>query len=327
MKLKRKWLLITLFILSIFIFAGCSFDLSNNNNNSTTPSGDGNGGSTVVVGDDEAKGSTTEVEVEDDTIDESFTLKNEAGTSITATNNVYTITEAGNYTAKGELENGQIYVNAPNLEVTIELQGLSISNDSVSPIYVNDCDSFTLKVKKDTTNYIYDNRTTDYSNTTTTDGTAAIYVANGNLKISGKGTLYVESTTNSAIHGKDNVSIKNATLLIKGQNNGIKGNDKVTIEENPTISIVAGNNGITTSKSDMGSSAQHGYIYIYGGTITINSYGDGIDAAYAVEINSSTDKDGNTYTPVIDIYTNNISSELLKSYFNGEIHSKLLNGI
>ena len=66
-------------------------------------------------------------------------------------------------------------------------------------------------------------------------------------------------------------------------NNGIKGNDKVKIEEDPTIGIVCGNNGIRTSNSDVGTNAQHGYIYITGGTITINSYGDGIDAEYGSE--------------------------------------------
>ncbi len=256
-----------------------------------------------------ASGNTTDVDVADDTVSESFSLTDESGNSITASSGVYKITAAGTYTATGKLSSGQIYVDAADADVELDLSGVSITNSSVSPIFVNDCADFTLKALKDTTNYIYDTRSTDYSTTTDeTIGTGAVYVSNGDLKVNGKGTLSITSNANSGIHGKDNVTVKNVTMLIKAQNNGIKGNDKVTVEENPTLGIVAGNNGIITSNSEVGTNAQHGYIYINGGTITINSYGDGIDAAYSAIIGTSTDSDGVVYTPTIDIYTNIYSS-------------------
>ena len=258
-------------------------------------------------------GNNESVEIEDDSITSEFSLIDESGNEIEATNGIYKITSAGVYTASGKLEDGQIYVDASSQVVEIDLYGVSISNSSVSPIYVNDCEDIIIKAQKKYTNYIYDNRTTDYSATTTTAGTAAIFVANGNLKLKGKGELSITSLANSGIHSKDNVNVKNLTMLIKAQNNGIKGNDKVIIEENPTIGIVCGNNGIITSNSDLGTNQQHGYIYIYGGSITINSYGDGIDAAYAVEISTSTDSDGVTYTPSLDIYTNIYSSYTLST--------------
>ena len=255
-----------------------------------------------------ATGQTSDVSINSDSISSDFALTNGAGTAITSTNGVYSIAEAGVYTASGKLA-GQIYINAPSAEVELDLNGVSITNDSVSPIFVKDCAEFNLKVLKGTSNYVYDNRTTDYSETTDeTIGTAAIYSSNGDIKIKGSGTLSVTSLANSGITGKDNVTVKNVTMLVKAVNNGIKGNDKVTIEENPTLGIVAGNNGIRTSNSDKGSSAQHGYIYINGGNITINSYGDGIDAEYGVEFGTSLDDDGNTCVPVVDIYTNIYSS-------------------
>lgn len=304
--MKKYSLVLIVLLIGVMVFAiGCSTDLKVGSNNSTTNTGK----STQTITGDDVQGSTTDVEIEEDEITEEFTLVDENGNSVTVVNGVYTITTAGSYTASGKLTQGQIYVDAPNEEVEIELNDVSISNSSVSPIFVKDCDTCTIKVKKNTTNYIYDTRTTDYSETTDeTIGTAAIYVANGNLKVSGKGTISITSNKNSGIHSKDNVTIKNVTMMIKAMNNGIKGNDKVTIEENPTIGIVCGNNGIKTSNSDMGSSAQHGYIYINGGTITINSYGDGIDAAYAVEFGTSQDSDGTVYTPTVDIYTNIYSS-------------------
>ena len=305
--MKKISLILIVLIIGLMVFAiGCdsTFNVGSTSGNTTS-----NGKSTQTITGDDVQGSTTDVEIAADEITEEFTLVDADGNIVDGVNGVYTITTAGSYTASGKLTNGQIYVDVAGEDVEIELNDVSISNNSVSPIFVKDCDTFTLKVKKNTTNYIYDTRTTDYSETTDeTIGTAAIYVANGNLKISGKGTISITSNKNSGIHGKDNVTIKNVTMMIKAMNNGIKGNDKVTIEENPTIGIVCGNNGIKTSNSDMGSSAQHGYIYINGGTITINSYGDGIDAAYAVEFGTSEGDDGTIYTPTVDIYTNIYSS-------------------
>ena len=305
--MKKKCIfLIILFTLTLSFFACTKGTEYNGEYNNSSVSGE------------DVTGNTTDIEIATDDITSTFTLVDSSGNSITGVDNVYTIITGGTYVAKGKLEEGEIIVNAPNCDVEIDLEGVSISNSSVSPILVLDSEDFTIKVKKDTLNYLYDNRTTDYSESDDDNiGKGCIYVNSGDLKINGKGTLTVISLYNSGIHGKDNVKIKNVTLLIKAMNNGIKGNDKVTIEENPTIGIVCGNNGIRTSKSDIGNGgSQHGYIYITGGTITINSYGDGIDAAYAVVFDTSTDSDGVTYTPVVDIYTNIYSSYTLSSNSN-----------
>ncbi len=316
--MKTKWnKKLYLLALPLFTLAGCK--LTSASGTSTNP---------VVTSVDETQivsvvdsGNNSDVTIASDTIETSFTLVDSNNTAITPNNGVYTITATGVYTAKGKLE-GQILVNAPSLEVEIDLEGVSVSNPTVSPIFVQDAAETVIKVKKDTINYIYDNRTTDYStNTDDTVGKSAIWCANGDLKINGQGTLVVKSVANSGIHGKDNVTVKNVTMLVKAVNNGIKGNDKVTIEENPTIGIVAGNNGIVTSNSDIGSKVQHGYIYITGGNITINSYGDGIDAAYAVEFNTSVDDNNVTYTPVVDIYTNIYSSYSLSEVTKDTTHA------
>ncbi len=292
----KKKLLGILGIAGMLVLASCNSTKTSNNISS------------------DVSGHTEEIELDEDNITAEFKLVDETGNQVASYNGVYRITSAGVYTASGKLSSGQIYVDAADQDVELDLDNTSISSALLSPIYVNNCADFTLKPLKDQTSYIYDNRSTDYSDSTDdTNGTGAVYVRNGDLKIKGKGSLLVTSAANSGIHGKDNVSIKNVTMLVKAVNNGIKGNDKVTIEENPKIGIVAGNNGIITSNSDLGTSAQHGYIYINGGEITINSYGDGIDAAYAVEIGTSTDSDGVTYEPIIDVYTNKYSSYLVSS--------------
>ena len=79
--------------------------------------------------------------------------------------------------------------------------------------------------------------------------------------------------------------------LVLAQNNGIKGNDSVTIESG-NISVTAKNgNGIKTENthvSDKGN--QKGYVTIKGGVLDINSADDPIDAAYDLILDSQNAK-------------------------------------
>ncbi|MCR4879915.1 MAG: carbohydrate-binding domain-containing protein [Bacilli bacterium] len=311
--MKKSKLLLPLSILGLFALVGCGNSTSSSES-STTDSGSSSTSTTSVATSDAED--IEETSVADDSITSDFTLVNSSGTAVTPSGGVYTLSAADTYTASGKLSEGQILVNAADAEVVLELDGVSITNSSESPIYSTTCDTLKVKAKADTNNYIYDKRTTDYSTTTGTDGMAAIYCYDGDLDLVGKGNLYVYSYQNSGVQSKDNVKVKNQTLVIRAQNNGIKGNDKVTIEENPTIDIYADNNGIITSNSDVGSSAQHGYVYLNGGTTIINSNGDGIDAAYAIVTGTSTDDDGVAYAPSVAIYT-----DVYSAFYNSSVSS------
>ena len=73
---------------------------------------------------DNVTGNNTDITIKDDDVNEEFTLLNDSGQKISSVDNVYTITEGGSYTAQGKLENGQIYINASNLDVEITLLGV-----------------------------------------------------------------------------------------------------------------------------------------------------------------------------------------------------------
>ena len=243
--------------------------------------------------------------IEEDNIENNFVLTNYDGEVINGDDGVYTITSGVVYTATGKLDYGQIYVDAPYEEVEVDLDGVSITNNSYPPIYANDCLELVIKVKRGSINYIYDTRKTDYSDSNDEDaGSSAIYASNGNIKVNGNGKILIESRNNSGISSSDNVTVKNCTMMIKAKNNGIKGSDKVTIEEHPVLSIYAGNDGIKTTNSKMGEKSQHGNIYILGGNIIVNSDGDAIHAAYGVEFGQSVDEEGVIYRPIVDLYTN-----------------------
>ncbi len=263
----------------------------------------------ITVKEDE--GNIDDIDDGDDTIFGSFKITTKDGVAPTVEDNIYTISAAGSYKISGKLDNGQIVVNAPEAEVELSFEEASISSDFDSPIRVVTADSVDIKVKKNTSNYIYDNRVLSSSDTDP-EG-AGIYVEDGDLKIKGTGKLVVKSTYNNGIHGKDDVTIKNAVVLVRAINNGIKGNDSVTIEETPTIDVICGNDGIKTSNTDVSSKGnRRGNVSITGGNIQINSYADGIDAAYDAIISNGIKEndDGTTEetSPVIDIYTNKYSS-------------------
>ena len=107
----------------------------------------------------------------------------------------------------------QIYVNAPDKVVVIELNGVTIENDENSPIYVQDSDKVEISAKKNTVNYVKDNRSV-YTEDVDGQGKGAIYLENGDLKLKGTGSLNITANYFNGIHGKDDVKIQKQTLNI-----------------------------------------------------------------------------------------------------------------
>ena len=197
----------------------------------------------------------------------------------------------------------QIYVDVPDISLTIELNGVTIENGQNSPIYVNDCDNIDISAKKGTVNYIKDTRAT-YTEDETDQGKGAIYVENGDLKLKGTGTLNITANYYNGIHGKDDVKIQKETLNITAVNHAIRGNDSVTVTSGDIV-LKCGGDGIHTENSDISSKGnQKGNITIDGGSLTIDSWGDGLAAAYNTEINEA----DSSVATTLDIRTNKYSS-------------------
>lgn len=208
----------------------------------------------------------------------------------TTDSNIYLITDdtlskgtydsaADEYTFEINSDYKQIYVNVPDKVVVVELGGVTIENSENSPIYVQDCDKLELSAKKNTVNYVKDTRAT-YTEDVDGQGKGAIYVENGDLKLKGTGTLNITANYLNGIHGKDDVKIQKQTLNVTAVNHGIRGNDSVEIVSG-TINVTCGGDGVHTENSDISSKGnQKGDVTISGGSITINSWGDAIQAAH-----------------------------------------------
>ena len=196
----------------------------------------------------------------------------------------------------------QVYVNAPDKTVVIELNGITIQNNENSPIFVADCDTVEISAKKNTTNYIKDTRETLVVDEDD-QGKGAIYVANGDLKLKGTGVLNIEAGYYNGVHGKDDVKIQKETLNIIAVHHGIKGNDSITIASG-TINISCGGDGLHTENTDISSKGnQRGNVTISGGDVTINSWGDAVAAAYNAVIEQADTSVATSFTAKTNKYS------------------------
>jgi len=308
----KKIRLAALFIIAAFIFTSCAFgsggvtivtDLV------TTASGQ----TTVPTTADQTEATTATVTAEATTLADpeisqpeptgSFSLVDENGAAVLSENNVYTITSAGEYTATGTLEDGQITVDATDSDkVVIYLSDASISCSTGAPILALEASKVEVKAKDGTYNTVTDARTgtpTDDEDDTE-DYNGAIY-AKCDLEISGKGTLVVTSGYDNGIKSKDDLKIKNLTLKVTAPNNALKGNDSVTVESGSVILVSTAGDGIKTSSSDVSSKGkQRGTVTVSGGHVDIYAACDGIQASYNADISGD--------ETVVNIFTSKYSS-------------------
>jgi hypothetical protein len=236
-----------------------------------------------------------------------FTVTSDTSDGVTQSGSVYTITKAGEYTVAGLLSEGQLIVDAGDEdEVTIVLNGTSITCSSGSPIYVKNASKVEIKSEENSFNEVIDNRTEATEDSSDDAGNAAIY-ATCDLKLVGKGALVVTGNYNNGIQSKDDLSIKNVIVKVTAVNNAVKGNDAVDIESGNIIAISAKGDGIKTSNSSISNKGnQKGIVTITGGNIDIYAACDGIDAAYGVDI--SGDGNLNIYTDTYSEYSEEVTS-------------------
>ena len=195
-------------------------------------------------------------ETQDDS--EKSKSSNNLGSSSSNSKNM-TITSGGSYDLSGEYES--ITVNT-NEEVTLNLDGVEITNSNGPGINVVEADSVTITLSG----------INKITSTTTEDLDGAIY-SKADLVFSGTGSLEVKSNYDGII-SKDTLTIKNGTYTINSDDDGIRGKDSVEISDG-TFTINAGGDGIKLTNED---DEKLGYISIAAGNYNITAKNDGIKA-------------------------------------------------
>lgn len=194
------------------------------------------------------------------------------GVSINGT--TATISAAGEYTVSGTLNDGQIIVNTEKTEkVTLILNGVNITCNTSSPIYVMSCDSVTVTLAENTVNKLTDGTQYTYDVSGENEPNAALF-SKDDLKINGNGALIVNANYNNGITSKNDLKIKSGTVTVIAKHDGIRGKDSVEISGG-TVNVQSGGDAI---KSNNELEAEHGFIIIDGGTFNISSGEDAIQA-------------------------------------------------
>lgn len=174
----------------------------------------------------------------------SVTATNTSGSVVSNPSNLtisganVTVTASGELSVSGESTSGQLAVNVdktaePEGKVVLNLEGLTLSNDSVAPIYVEAIgDEVQISAKNGTTNTISDgtSHTDTYvdSDGNTNPVNGAIF-SRDDLKLKGKGTLIVNGNTEDGIVCKNDLKIWNGSITVNAADDGIRGNDSVRI--------------------------------------------------------------------------------------------------
>lgn len=191
-----------------------------------------------------------------------------------------TITKPGTYEIKGSISDGQIVVDTNEEEnVKIILNGVKITNSKTSPIQIISAPKkVILHNQKNCVNIIEDGKEYEEED----EASAAIY-AKDDLKISGEGTMYISGNYKKGIQSKDDLTIKNATVFVKSEDDAIRGKDSLTIEK-AYIYVDSKADGLrTTNETDEGK----GDVQITGSELYITSKQDGIQAARDLSIENT----------------------------------------
>jgi hypothetical protein len=199
-----------------------------------------------------------------------------------------TITKEGTYLLSGELDNGQIIVDAADEDkVQIVLNGVSITNESSAAIYVKNADKVFLTLAEGTENSVSTTGTFVDTDENSVDG--AVF-SKSTLTVNGKGSLTVSSTAHGIV-SKDDLKVMSGEITINAEKSGLCGKDSVRIAGG-TLTITAGSNGI---KSDNEEDADKGYVYIVDGSITVSESKEGLEgnnitiAGGTISLNASDD--------------------------------------
>lgn len=187
------------------------------------------------------------------------------------------IDKAGTYVFSGSCSDGSITVKKDVTDVTLVLNGLTLTSRSTSPLTLNKGSRAQILAAENSANAVSD---TADSN----DENAAIKVKSGaNLTLGGAGSLSVTGNAKNGIKGaaESSITVDSLALQIQAADDGLSCDDQLTIQSG-ALDIQAGGDAIKSSPDANDTTnpdtVSQGNIEISGGTFQLVAAGDGIQA-------------------------------------------------
>lgn len=198
-------------------------------------------------------------------------------------NTIY-ITSAGIYYLTGNLNNGNIIIDADsNSDVTLVLSNVNITSQTTAVINGVNANKITITLAENTTNYLTDSSNYSYFTDTTSSEPDATIFSKTDLSINGSGKLIISANYLDGIVSKDILKISNCDVSIISNDDAIRGKDYVGIS-NATIQITSDGDGIKSTNTE---DTSLGFIKIENSDINIETKRDGIQAETIVNISNS----------------------------------------
>jgi len=189
-----------------------------------------------------------------------------------------TLSEEATYIFSGELENGQILVNAGEQDkLQIVLDGASITSETSAALYVLEADKVFVTLAEGSENVLANGGVFEAIDENNIDG--AVF-SKQDLTFNGTGSLWVTSPVDHGIVCKDDLVFAGGSYVVEAASHGIDANDSVRVAE-ADITVTAGKDGIRAENDE---DAEKGFVYIKDGTFTISAEGDGISASNYLQI-------------------------------------------
>ena len=198
------------------------------------------------------------------------------GNGINISGSTITIQSAGTYYFSGTAT-ANIVVNAEKQQVILVLDNVNLTSTNTSAINVIKAKEVIINSAKGSTNTITDS--SNYTVFTEDDEPDGCIFSKADLVINGLGKLVVKANYQDGIVSKDTLKIINTNIEITSADDGIRGKDYVSIK-NSSIQITSTGDGIKATNTE----TDTGFVAIDGGTITLNSKADGIQAETYVNI-------------------------------------------
>ena len=149
-----------------------------------------------------------------------------------------TISSEGVYVLRGSAKNATVIVDADSsAKVQLVLDGLSITNDDFPCIYVKSADKVFLTTLSDSSLSV--------TGTFASDGdtnTDAVIFSKDDLTLNGTGTLTVSSTDNG-VSSKDDLKVTGGSYVISASSKCLEGKDSICIAGGD-FSLTAGSDGL-----------------------------------------------------------------------------------
>ena len=192
--------------------------------------------------------------------------------NVTATASRVTISQGGTYLLSGTLQDAQLTVEIPAGETArLVLRGVDMHCERGPVIYSNGGGTVVLLLEDGTENTVSDGKNYLYSGSKVRE--AAISVE-GDLLITGGGSLSVEAIHNDALRSESTLAVAAGTLEVTAWRDGLLAGRELQISGGQ-LSIACGRTGLSANSAGTG----QGSVTLAGGTVALICGGDGIAAA------------------------------------------------